>query len=277
MPTPTPDDLEFQQYFHNNAPQTSNGLYEFHPDNETKQQYLDRVAKLGQMKFKETPYSGESQNPGAGWASKLRSDPRWGKSFTGVDPTQPSGLNAAGQPQGLDRNAAVNDFYRMMMNPNDPALKAAQQVAQSNSNQNSAAAGLGGGLAASSASKVGQDAFNATLLQRQKMGINALQQGMNYDRGLQSQVFDQNQSNQINQQNNDTRALNAGISVAGQAGSALSKIKWGSGDSAGGGMTGGVDGGMDPGSLNSYDQPAAPDPYDYRGSPSDLSGMGGGI
>lgn len=166
---------------------------------------------------------------------------------------------AAGSANGpLDRNKAIDDFYRMMMDPNAPELKAAQEQASIRSQQGMEGRGIGGGMENASVARAGLDSRNALQFQRQQAGINALHQGMGYDLNKSGQTFDQNQSLDLNNKSMINGLVQGGIAAAGQIGSAYA----GRGSGAGTGASGG-----------GYESPAAgmTSPYGGVGAGSNAS------
>ncbi len=175
----------------------------------------------------------------------------------------------------IDRQKAIDEFYKMMMDPNAPELQAAQRQAEAKMDHSNVGKGIGGGMAASATGRAGIQARGALQFQRQQAGMGALTTGMglgNSSRGLdmqgQGMAFDQNQSNAINKANQDRAMLNAGIAGAGQISSlVLGGMKQGAGQGASGGGTGGMTGG--------YESPAAGMTPDYQ-APADYGGGGAG-
>src|SRR3990167_5987471 len=142
----------------------------------------------------------------------------------------PSGP-ASPQTPGLDRNRAVNDFYRRMMDPNAPELKSAHDQAANKAQGYAAARGVSGPLATSGIAGAGIKAQMGLATQRAGMGIAALQGGMNYDlnklnydKGLQGQLFDQDQSERINRSNSERAGWQAIASAGGQVVSGLAEL-----------------------------------------------------
>lgn len=140
----------------------------------------------------------------------------------GNSSTAPGAAGSSGGP--LDRNKATDDFYRMMMNPNDPSLLAAQDRASAKMGQTMAGRGLQGGLSQSTMGKAGMDSRNSLLLQRQGLGMAAIQQGIGFDIARQSNAFDQKQSNDINQQNRSDAQMQGLVSAGGKIVEGLSNL-----------------------------------------------------
>lgn len=180
--------------------------------------------------------------------------------LTGWDMSTPDGAVAAqgqgpGQSGPMNRNAEVDAFYRMMMDPNAPELQAAQQGATNLAQRGAAGRGIRGGLSDAGIRKAGLDARMGLASQRAGMGLQALQGGMNYDLGMGTQAiqrngmqFDQNQSTEINRANADRAKWQAVAAAGGQVASGLIEASKSYGSGGGGGT---------PGSYYSSYSPAA--------------------
>ncbi len=177
-----------------------------------KAQITAQISKLAQAKA----------DPNGAWAKQVAG--LFGMS-TNTDPNiTGAGGGTPGGPGALDRNQATDDFYRMMMNPNDPSLLAAQDRAGNLAQRSAAGRGLVGGLSEAGIAKAGMDSRNSLLLQRQGMGMAAIQQGIGYDIARNGQSFDQNQSNAINAANQQRGLMQAGVSAGGQIVSGLADL-----------------------------------------------------
>lgn len=150
----------------------------------------------------------------------------------------PGGMNGSAGAGPLDRNKAIDDFYRMMMDPNAPELVAAQRQAEAGMSRRQGGMGIGGGMGASATARAGIQTRQAMQFARQQAGIGALQYGMTHDLQKSGQTFDQNQSNQLNNQAQINGYIQGGIAAAGQLGSAALQA-YGAGQGAtGGGVSG---------------------------------------
>lgn len=264
MPVPAPEILNagFRSILNFDA------IKQYHPDVNTDELY---------------PQPGESY---AAWASRLQKfgaqypdaqgiidaqtqvkalktgevTPR-GKTIMGLFESQRSGGagGAAGGP--LDRNKAIDDFYRMMMDPNAPELQAAQAYASSAEARRLKGAGIGGGMANAGIARAGMDSRNMLSGQRQQAGINALAGGMGYDLQNNRSNFEMNQSSQGYKNAMDRDTANMAIAAGGQVISGVAGAVSGYGSSQAG--MGGAS------SYGGYSSPASGMTLDYGGVGSD--------
>lgn len=189
------------------------------------------------------------KNPGAGPTpnAKRLMDLFDAKNRTDRTGKQTGMSGAAGQGP-VDRNKAIDDFYRMMMDPNAPELQAAQRQSEAGMARAVRGQGVAGGRGAYATARAGIEARNGLQFQRQQAGINALQYGMQHDLSKSGQTFDQNQSNQLNSQAQTNGYIQGGIAAAGQLGSAALQAYGANQAAQGGGVSsyGGMGGAASP-------------------------------
>lgn len=183
---------------------------------------------------------------------------------------QQHGGQAAGPATGspMNRNQAIDDFYRMMMDPNAPELRAAQEHGTNLAQRGAAGRGIRGGLSDAGIRKAGLDSRMGLASQRADLGLRAIQGGMNYDLGMGTQAiqkqgmqFDQNQSNDINAYNREKDKWQMIASAGGQVAGGLIEASKSYGTNSAGGVPNNVGGA---GSYNTYSGYTGSDPSEYK-------------
>lgn len=162
------------------------------------------------------------------------------------------GLGANGQPAaapasptgqplgtGTDINAQIQDFYKRMMAPlnqDDPEVKQAIANGVNATQKYTGMNGIRGGISQAGLVKSALNSQNQLSMQRQQMGLSAMQLGSNRDLGLGvegglNSRFGQDmaQSNAINAQAGLRANLQAGVAAGGQAVQGLTALTKGSG------------------------------------------------
>lgn len=216
---------EFRQWVHNNAMGTIGGDYEV-KDGETAQQWLARYEKAGSIPLT-GGYGASKVSPIISQLNKAATDPIFQKYFPGYKYSGPQNSNTDGAPVASpngnakpDYTQQIQDFYKMMMDPNAPELHRAGAQGVNMGQRSFGNAGIRGGLSDAGIAKAGMDSRGALFNQRAGMGLQALQTGSNREMGLGASglardEFNRESSNQ--QYNKDQATQQAVISGAGQA------------------------------------------------------------
>lgn len=183
--------------------------------------------------------NGNPVKPGVFW------NPQTGKT-EGSQAASAAAPGGAGGTPGYSQQ--LQDFYRMMMDPNAPELKAAQAQGVNAGQRSFGGAGIRGGLSSAGILKAGMDARNQTFNQRAQLGLNALSTGSSRELSqnemalrAQGQFFDQNQSTDINAANQKRAQEQKMMALGGQVASGFLQGGRGGG---GGGASGFTPGGQ---------------------------------
>lgn len=154
-----------------------------------------------------------------------------------ADPDFAKNMGATGAPQGPgqpspggqpDYTRQIQDFYRMMTDPNAPELKAAGAQGVNAGQRAFGSAGIRGGLSDAGIAKAGMDSRNGMFMQRSSLGLQALQTGSNRDLNLGTDALarDRFAREGLNDQYNKDQAMQQGlVSAGGQVIKTLADLK----------------------------------------------------